>query len=390
MSTAITDIPIIDTDTHVVEPPDLWTSRVASKWGDLVPHVAWDDDKQEEAWYTGRQRLGAVGAPAMAGWHEHPPFHPRRFADTDPTAWDATKRAALMDTYGVQSQILYPNVAVFDAKSIVGMGDTALQLACIQAYNDFLVDFGNEQPGRFIAVSGLPFWDLAATLAEIERCAANGHKGIVFTQDPSYFGLPQLTDRYWDPMWASAEEKGLPVNFHIASGDLDLFDVGHPDNGIHANYAAMGVSFFMANARTLAQLITGGICHRFPELNFVSVESGVGWIPFALEALDWQWRNCGVHKEHPEYDLLPSEYFRRQIYGCFWFERDSALSALAQIGPDNVLYETDFPHPTSMSPGPASDAQRPDEYLRDVFAEVDADSLRKILHDNAARIYHLD
>ena len=262
---------------------------------------------------------------------------------------------------------------MFDAKSIVSMGDTALQLACIQAYNDFLVDFSDEQPGRYIPVTGLPFWDLDATLAEIERCAAHGHKGIVFTQDPSYFGLPQLTDRYWDPMWASAQEKGLPVNFHIASGDLDLFNVGHPDNGIHANYAAMGVSFFLANARTIAQLITGGICHRFPELNFVSVESGIGWIPFALEALDWQWQNCGVHKEHPEYDLLPSEYFKRQIYGCFWFERDSALHALEQIGADNILYETDYPHPTSMSPGPASHAQRPDDYLRDVFAGVDDD-----------------
>ena len=86
MSTIVNEIPIIDTDTHVVEPPDLWTSRVSSKWGDLVPHVEWDDDKQEEAWFTGRTRLGAVGAPAMAGWHKHPPFHPRRFDDTDPTS----------------------------------------------------------------------------------------------------------------------------------------------------------------------------------------------------------------------------------------------------------------------------------------------------------------
>jgi predicted TIM-barrel fold metal-dependent hydrolase len=391
MSASVVDsIPIIDADTHVVEPPDLWTSRISSKWGDQVPHVDWDPVKEEEAWFIGDQRLGAVGAPAMAGWHEHPPFHPRRFTDTDPTSWDATKRAAMMDTFGVQAQILYPNVAVFDAKSIVGMGNAALQLACIEAYNDFLVDFRDEQPGRYIPVSGLPFWDLPATLAEIERSAANGHKGIVFTQDPAYFGLPALTDRHWDPMWASAQEKGLPVNFHIASGDLDLFDLGHPDNGVHANYAAMGVSFFMANARTISQLITGGICHRFPELNFVSVESGIGWIPFALEALDWQWRNCGVHKEHPEYELLPSEYFRRQIYGCFWFERDSALGAIDQLGADNILYETDYPHPTSMSPGPASEAQRPDEYLRQVFGGLDAESMRKILHDNAARIYHVD
>jgi predicted TIM-barrel fold metal-dependent hydrolase len=170
---------------------------------------------------------------------------------------------------------------------------------------------------------------------------------------------------------------------------MELFGAGHPDNGPHANYATMGVSFFMGNARTIAQLVCGGICHRFPNLNFVSVESGIGWIPYALEALDWQWKNCGVAKEHPEYDLLPSEYFRRQIYGCFWFERDTARAAFDLIGVDNVLYETDFPHPTSMSPGPASIAQRPNEYIRDTLGSLDDASVRKILHDNAARIYHL-
>jgi predicted TIM-barrel fold metal-dependent hydrolase len=390
MSTTINEIPIIDADTHVVEPPDLWTSRVSAKWGDKVPHVRWDPLAEEEAWYTADVRLGAVGGPAMAGWHEHPPYHPRRFSETDPRSWDATERLKVMDDYGVQAQILYPNVAVFDAKNILSMGDTELQLRCIQAYNDFQTEWGSVAPGRYVAVASLPFWDLPATLAEIERCAALGHRGIVFTQDPAFFGLPELTDRYWDPMWASAQEKQLPVNFHIASGNLDLFNVGHADNGPHANYAAMGVSFFLGNARTIAQLVTGGICHRFPDLNFVSVESGVGWIPFALEALDWQWKNCGVPLEHPEYDLLPSEYFRRQIYGCFWFERDSALAAIDQLGADNILYETDYPHPTSMSPGPASAAQRPDDYLRDHFSNVDESSLRKILHDNAARIYHLD
>ena len=390
MTTAVSEIPIIDTDTHVVEPPDLWTSRIASKWGDLIPHVDWDPAEQEEAWFMGPHRLGPVGGAAMAGWGEYAPHHPRRFADTDPAASDPVKRSKVMDDYNIRSQILYPNVAVFQAKTIAGLNEPELQLELIRAYNDYLIDFRDAAPGRFIPVAGLPFWDLAATLDEIERCAGLGHKGIIFTQDPAYFGLPDLTDRHWDPMWASAQEKGLPVNFHIASGDLNLMTLGNPANGVHANYAAMGVSFFLQNARTFAQLVTGGICHRFPDLNFVSVESGIGWIPFALEALDWQWRNTGVDKEHPEYDLLPSEYFHRQIYGCFWFERDSALAAIDQIGADNILYETDYPHPTSMSPGPASAAQRPDEYLRSCFAGVDETSMRKILHDNAARIYHLD
>ena len=390
MTTTLDTIPIIDTDTHVVEPPDLWTSRVASKWGDLVPHVEWDDAAHEEAWYTGDERLAGAARAAMAGWSDYPPSHPRRFADADPVAWDATKRLGLMDDYGIHAQVLYPNVAVFNAKSIVGMADPDLQLACVRAYNDFLVDWSSVAPDRYVPVASVPFWDLALTLDEIERCATIGHKGIIFTQDPSYFGLPMLTDRHWDPMWRSAEEKGLPVNFHIASGEVDLNGFGHPDNGPHANFAMMGVSFFMGNAKTISQLICGGICHRFPELNFVSVESGVGWIPFALEGLDWQWKNCGVPQEHPEYDLLPSEYFQRQIYGCFWFERDSSLAAIERLGPDNILYETDFPHPTSMSPGPASVAQRPDDYLRDNFAALDETVLRKVLHDNAARIYHLD
>jgi predicted TIM-barrel fold metal-dependent hydrolase len=389
MSISIAEIPIIDTDTHVVEPPDLWTSRLSAKWGDLVPHVRWDDHAGEEAWFMGDTRLGAVAGAAMAGWHEHPPYHPRRWEDADPVAWDAARRLARMDEYGIQAQVLYPNVAVFDAKSILAMNEPELQLSLIRAYNDFLVDFASIAPDRLIAAASLPFWDLDATVAEIDRTAGLGHRGIIFTQDPGYFGLPVLTDRYWDPMWAAAEERGLPVNFHIASGDLDPFSVGHPDNGVHANYAAMGVSFFMSNARTISQIICGGICHRFPDLNFVSVESGIGWIPFALEGLDWQWANCGVHKEHPEYDLLPSEYFRRQIYGSFWFERDSARGAIEQLGADNILYETDFPHPTSMSPGPASSAQRPDDYLEENFAGLDDDALRKILHDNAARIYHL-
>ena len=211
-----------------------------------------------------------------------------------------------MDSYGVQVQVLYPNVAVFDAKSIVGMGDTALQLACIEAYNDFLVDFGNEQPGRFIAVSGLPFWDLPATLAEIERCAANGHKGIVFTQDPSYFGLPQLTDRYWDPdvglgrrRRACPSTSTSPRAISTCSTSVTPTTASTPTTprwGCRSSWPTPAPSPSSSPAASAIASRT---------LNFVSVESGIGWIPFALEALDWQWRNCGVHKEHPEYDLLP-------------------------------------------------------------------------------------
>lgn len=384
------DIKIIDTDTHVVEPPDLWTSRMSKKWGDLVPHVRWDEQRGDEAWFVSGTRMSAVGAPAMAGWHEYPPSCPPRFADTDPRSWDPAKRLALMDDYGIHAQILYPNVAVFSQKTLQSNGSNDLQLECVRAYNDYLTEWAQFAPGRYVPVGILPFWDMEATIAEVERVAAAGHKGLVFTQNPAAFGLPVLTDPYWDRLWASAQEKKLPINFHIASGEVDLSGFGHESNGVAANYGMMGISFFMDNARTISQLIFGGICDRFPELKFVSVESGIGWMPFALEGMDWQWRNSGVHKEHPNYELLPSEYFKRQIYGCFWFEQDSARSAIEQLGADNVLYETDYPHPTSMSPGPASDAVRPDDYLRRNFAHLSEVDARKILHDNAAALYNLD
>ena len=392
MSKAIVDrFKVIDTDAHVVEPPDLWTSRMSTKWGDRIPSVRWDEDAKEEAWFVGGQRLGPVASAAQAGWHEFPPAHPPRWADADPHTWDARLRLERMDEYGVWAQVLYPNVALFSSAILQDSGDPAMVLEYIRAYNDFQTEWCSAAPDRLIAVTTLPFWDLDATLAEIERGEEMGHRGIVFSQDPSAFGLPHLTDPHWDPMWAKAQELRQPVNFHIATGDISLLqNAGHPSAGPQALYASMGVSFFLGNARTIANLVCGGICHRFPELSFVSVESGVGWIPFALDALDWQWKNCGVAREHPEYDLLPSEYFARQIYGCFWFEEEGALYALERLGPDNVLYETDFPHPTSMSPGPASAALAPNIFLENNFAGLDEAVLHKVLHDNAARLYRLD
>jgi predicted TIM-barrel fold metal-dependent hydrolase len=382
---------VIDTDTHVIEPYDLWTSRVSvSRWGDLVPHVKWDDNFGEDAWFFGETRVGAAASAAQAGWPEYPPDHPRSLSDVDPATWDASLRLKRMDEYGIWAQVLYPNVAGFGAGKILTMGEPELMLACVQAYNDFLTDFASAAPDRYIPIMALPFWDMDLTEAEISRAVDNGHRGVIMTGEPSFWGLPKIADPYWDRLWAVAQEAGLSINFHIGSGDMSIFDMAHPDSGPHANYAGFGVQFGMANVRVIANLITGGVCHRFPSLNFVSVESGVGWLPFALDHLDWQWKNCGVPIEHPEYDLLPSEYFKRQMYGCFWFETDTVKSTIDQLGPDRLLYESDFPHPTSMAPGPASTAVQPRQYIAESLGDLPEATLQKILHDNAAALYHLD
>jgi predicted TIM-barrel fold metal-dependent hydrolase len=159
--------------------------------------------------------------------------------------------------------------------------------------------------------------------------------------------------------------------------------------GVKTNFGRVSAIYFLDNARTIADLTFGGICDRFQDLRFVSVESGAGWIPSLLEALDWQWQNSGVREEHPEYDLLPSEYFRRQIYGCFWFEREGVQSAL-RLYPENLLYETDYPHPTCMAPSDYSPATHPREYAGEALGGLPDATLQKVLHDNAAALYGLD
>jgi predicted TIM-barrel fold metal-dependent hydrolase len=389
----LTDIKVIDTDTHVIEPYDLWTSRISvSKWGDKVPHMKWDPDAEEEAWYFGDRRICSGASEAMAGWPEYCPDRPRRMADVDPATWDAGPRLKKMDEYGIHAQILYPNVSGFGAGRFLGMNDSELSLLCVRAYNDYLTDFCSADTARFIPMTALPFWDLEASAREMERCASNGHRGILMTSQPEAFGLPHITDRHWDRLWAAAQDRSLPVNFHIASGDTHADLAAIPqieETGRHATFASMQLPFFLGNARAISNLICSGVCHRFPTLNFVSVESGVGWLPYALDSLDWSWKNNGVIQEHPEYDLLPSEYFKRQMYGAFWFETDTVKSTLEALGPDNILYETDFPHPTSMSPGPASVAERPGSFIENHFSDLPSDVVQKIFHDNAARIYHL-
>jgi predicted TIM-barrel fold metal-dependent hydrolase len=382
---------VIDADTHIVEPYDLWTSRVSTKkYGDAVPHVRWDAAMKEDAWFFGPKRVSTATGIAMAGWPEFPPNRPPRIQDADPRTWRVEDRLKTMDETGIYAQVLYPNVAGFGSGQYLELKDRELMRLCVQAYNDWLVDYASAAPKRLIPMMALPFWDMEDTLKEMVRAAKIGHKGIVMCSEPEFFGMPKLTSPHWDRLWAQAQDMNLSINFHIGSGDQGFREVMDDSITKHAKFSSAGILLFLSNAQVLDQIIVGGICHRFPKLNFVSVESGVGWLPFFLESMDWQWKNSGVREEHPEYKLLPSEFFKRQIYGCFWFERDCLDHAIARLGADNIMYETDFPHPTCMYPGPATTAIMPDDYIQQTLGRYPIESVEKILYGNAARVYGLD
>ena len=273
------------------------------------------------------------------------------------------------------------------------MGDPALQLACIQAYNDFLVDFGAEHravhPGRRAAVLG-PRRDPGRDRA-LRRHRPQGHR--VHPGPRRTSACPKLTDRYWDPMWRSAEEKGLPVNFHIASGDLDPFRRRPPRQRPARQLRGDGRVVLHGQrpddrpARSPAASATAS-----PTSNFVSVESGIGWIPFALDALDWQWKNCGVADRAPRVRpaaerVLPAPDLRLLLVRAGHGAHGDRAARRRQHAVRDRLPPPD----EHVARARRASAERPDDYIAsDVRRPAAETTLRKILHDNAARIYHLD
>lgn len=373
---------IVDADTHVTEPPDVWTERVPARWRDHVPVVA-RDDQGRDVWLLDGEHFYTVGATATAGYADVFPQFPPTYEECHPASYDATARVEYMDRFGIAAQVLYPNVAGFGSQRFLRMSDDELKLVCVRAYNDWQRDWVSVAPERFVTVVATPFWDIDATVAEITHGLERGHKGILFTGEPQRFGLPHLGDRHWDPLWSIAQEAGAPVHFHIGSGDAT--SAFTPDrvaaHGSAATYAYASSALFFGNAIQMADLLTSGILPRFPGLRVVSVESGTGWVPFLLEAVDHSYLE-GRKDRTSEWELMPSEYFARQVYACTWFEEYALQHMLDRIPADNILFETDFPHPTCLYGDLTARIDRN-------FAGVAAEDRAKILGGNAARLYGL-
>jgi uncharacterized protein len=355
-----------------------------------VPHVVYDDRLKRDRWVVGGRKLTSVANWAVAGWSDYPPEHPPTVDDADPAAFQADARIERMDQYGIWCQALYPNLLAFSTHAFMAISDPALRLECVRAYNDHLVDFASIDPRRFVLLTALPFWDVEESVKEIERCAANGHHGVLFIAKPQKMGMPRLAEDHWKPIFEALESMKLSVNFHTGFADFseDEFRAMLSRRADRRDYARMSSNIMLNNAEAIADVIMSGVCMNYPSIKFVSVESGFGWVPAFVESMDWQWLNSGAAKAHPEMEM-PSFYFRRQIMGMFWFEHE-AVRRIMDIYPDNLMFETDFPHPTSLSPGPASSAKNPRETIAEVFDGIPEDITRKVLWENAAALYGLE
>lgn len=376
---------IIDVDAHISEPHDLWTRRAPARYKGRLPRVEKSGDKQ--AWVVDDGIELSMATPSSVirkdghksrglefmGW---------QIEDVHVASWDMRARVELLDSQGLFAQILYPNVAGFGSQNFMKVKDDGLRLACAQLYNDSMAEIQADSKGRLFPMALMPWWNIEQSVAEVARAKQLGMKGIVMCSDPDSIGLPDLGCDEWLPFWDAVDDSGLAVNFHIGASETSFNMFGRaawPSMGWNRRLALGSAALFVENSRVISNLIYSGLFDRCSNLKIVSVESGIGWIPFVLESIDYEWEETGSSSEK-KLSMKPSDYFRKHIFGCFWFEKTAPAKLVDVVGEDNVLFETDFPHPTCLYPNVQ-------EHIAEVSRDWSETRKRKILQDNAAALY---
>jgi predicted TIM-barrel fold metal-dependent hydrolase len=384
------EVRVVDADTHLTEAHDLWTKRAPAAYKDRVPHVV--DVDGRPTWIVDGAQLGFAGGGGVIDRDgEKFPFAESMIVwgidRIHQAAYDPKVRLEVMDECGIHAQVLFPNSIGLGGQGLAqSVEDPVLRSMCVEIYNDAMAELQEESGNRFLPMPVLPAWDIDACAREAERVAGLGLRGVNMTSDPQDLGSPDLANRAWDPLWDVCDDLHLPVHFHIGASLTAMNFYGNYFWGSQHEYvkpAIGGTMLFIGNARVVVNVTLCGMLDRHPGLKLVSVESGVGWIPFILETMDYE-----VAENAPEQlkDLqrMPSEYFKDHWYATFWFEqnRGDVQYLLDAVGEDNVLFETDFPHPTCLYPQPL-------ETIADKMMTLRPETRRKVMGENAAKLYRL-
>ena len=370
--------PLISTDDHVQEPPDLWSARLAkSKWGDRVPHLERTAEGTDRWVVDGQVLLG--GHPARAGaLMPDRNTEPTRWDEVPPAAYVPSERLKVMDAAGVEFSVLFPTVAGMAGETFGRLQDTELELACVQAYNDWLIEEWAGASDRFIPQCIVPVWPPEATVAEIRRAVEMGHRGVVFPAVPMDLrDVPHVAGPEYDPVWAVCEELDVPLCLHAGSAP-GLQYPGSPAMAPVLAEALDAVTKPVSSVFVLSLLLFSRMLLRHPKLRVVLAESALSWGMLYLEWADHQFEHDGLEREG--YELTPSQMFHRQCYLNAWFDRVAPFAPY--VGADRVLWSTNLPLATSTWP-------QTQETIERCFRGVSEEDTKQVLWKNAASIYRI-
>ncbi len=394
------DLPlIVSVDDHVIEPPHVWTDRLPSKYHDVAPRI----ERMPLAELTmigGRYQITPGGdGPLVDFWRYEDLSMPHRriiaaagyepdeigltgitYDEMRPGCYEPKARLEDMDVNHVEASLCFPTFPRFCGQTFAEAKDKELALLCVKAYNDWMVDeWCADTGGRLIPLCLVPLWDVQLAAEEVRRNAARGVRAVAFSEIPAYLGLPSVhdKDKYWEPFFQACEETATVVCMHIGSSSRmpTTSDDAPPTVG-----AALSFNNAIAS---MTDFLFSGVLVEHPDLKLAYSEGQIGWIPYILERCDDVWHQhggwTGAKELIPE---LPSTYYYRQIYGCF-FRDKHGIDSLDVVGVDNVTFETDYPHTDTTWP-------HTKEVALELMGHLPADVLYKLVRGNAIRMLGLE
>ncbi len=373
----------ISADCHIDLPmlaPDIFTSNASAALKDRMPYVT---DGPDGPFWTCKNGgsfglLNGVGpaghklvpgqnyrVDAMAATGLYEDGQKGRRHPTDPVL-----RAKDMERDGVQAEVIFGILG-----AATRLNDPVAANEMFRIYNDWLVEFCKHDPTRFIGLACLPYGDIDAAVKEIRRVAKLGLRGVELSCS---WDMEPMWHPVWEPLWKTIHEVNLPLHFHtfpaVPPSQLDKA------TGLTRRAAFFTVvsAFQMNLVNILAAVIGAAVLERYPNVRISFGESGIGWIPYALDRMDFEWedrfRDLGL-------TMKPSDYWRRQCKGTFQFDR-IGTKLIEDMGVETLMWGSDYPHADGVWPESS-------KYIEEQFGHLPAEYTHKITCENAGKFYGL-
>ncbi len=357
---------MISCDCHANEPSNLWTERLDARYRSRLPRIEIDEHGVKWVLSDGLRRM--------------------RLQDSIFDGEDLVRNKAgalvaerLQDDLrdGVDAEIILPNKGLF----MWATGDAQFAQAQCRVWNDWAWETYGAYNDRMSPMAAIATADIEGSINEIERVAKLGFRGLTLPCKPVFNSQeardPNYNMKIYDPMWSVIEETGLPITFHIGTGRDPR--VASREGGAVMNYVAHAL---VQAIEPVAALCASGVLEHFPKIKFAAIESGIGWVPWALDAMDEAYVKHHMWA-YPKLKMLPSEYFR--AHGAVAFQEDRAgLGLTTQYGlADNFLWSNDYPHHEGSWPHSAEAIERQMGHLSE-------EQRAKILGLNAAKLFNFD
>ena len=385
--TTTTEVPTIDADGHIMEPPDLWEKYLEPKYRDRAMRLKVDEHGVEYLEIDGKKSIATYGALPQFGGQGRPEFNVRAttltekmtFAEsTPPGAVDPHERIKVMDADGIDIAFLYPSLGICWEQECE---DPELSAAYCRAYNNWMFDFCKPYPDRLKPIAHISLLDIDEAIKEARRVAKLGAYGtFLFARPPWMYGRP-FGHRDNDPYWAELEELNLPVGIHVNLGIKypggDMYP-GEADTTRIAPF--IHFTFGLDVQLAFTNFIYEGVFERFPKLKLLILESGAGWLPSWLDRLDHVTEVVYPHR-FEDRSLKPSEYFQRQCWVSMDPDDTTASWIASQLGADKILWASDYPHDDAY-PDPVNE-------LKGNIKDLSEEDQRRILGGNAIDAYSL-